>query len=139
MPSSTGNEAEIDASLPTAWVDMSGNGRVTNELHHLLGDNLVESCIVGATHWDGDCKRSRDLPGAKPTFFFAPARIAKRDAEWGQGELWRRGSEAGAGVAKSIEGHIAVERFSGAGDVERIWLEMLENRVSPDRGIMISI
>jgi hypothetical protein len=134
-----GNEAEIDASLPTAWVDMSGNGPVTNELHHLLGDNMVESCIVGATHWDGDRKRSRDLQGAKPTFFFAPARIAKRDADWGQGELWRRGAAASAEIAKTVEGKISIERFSGVENVARIWLELLDNQISPTRGIIISV
>ena len=134
-----GNEDKIDASLPSAWVDMSGDGPLTDKLHHMLGENMVESCIVGATHWEAERKRGDDLPGAKPNFFFAPAHIAKRDAEWGEGEIWRRGSEAGAEIAKSVVDQIAVERISGAEDVAAIWREMLDNNVSPSRGIMISI
>jgi Protein of unknown function (DUF2855) len=134
-----GSEDAIDTSLPAAWVDMSGDGPLTGKLHHLLGDNMVESCIVGATHWEAERGRERDLPGAKPTFFFAPGHIAKRDAEWGQGEIWRRGSEAGAAIAKSISDQIAVERISGAENVAAIWKDMLDNKVSPSRGIMISI
>ena len=67
-----GDESAIDANLATAWVDMSGDGPLTNRLHHMLGENMVESCIVGATHWDADRGRDKELPGAAPTFFFAP-------------------------------------------------------------------
>ena len=134
-----GDEGEIDASLPSAWVDMSGDGPLTGKLHRLLGDNMVESCIVGATHWETERKRDKDLPGAVPTFFFAPGHIAKRDAEWGAGEIWRRGSEAGAEIAKSVSDQITIEKISGADEIASIWKQMLDNNVSPSRGIMISI
>ncbi|WP_108811824.1 DUF2855 family protein [Sphingorhabdus sp. Alg231-15] len=134
-----GEADDIDRSLPSAWIDMSGDGPLTGELHRLMGDNMVESCIVGATHWEAERKRDKNLPGALPTFFFAPGHIAKRDAEWGAGEIWRRGSEAGAEIAKSVSDQIAVERISGASEVAAIWREMLDNNVSPSRGIMIAI
>jgi hypothetical protein len=134
-----GDEGEIDPELATAWVDMSGDGPLTGKLHHLLGGNMVESCIVGATHWEAERKRDKDLPGAKPSFFFAPGHIAKRDAEWGQGEIWRRGSEAGAEIAKSVSDQISVERVAGADNVAAIWCDMLDNKVAPTRGVMISV
>ena len=134
-----GEESAIDANLPTAWIDMSGDGPLTGTLHRLLGENMVESCIVGATHWEAERKRDKDLPGANPTFFFAPGHIAKRDAEWGQGEIWRRGSEAGADIARSVADQLSVERIVGATDVAAIWCAMLDNKISPDRGIMISV
>jgi hypothetical protein len=134
-----GDEDALDASLPTAWVDMSGDGPLTDRLHHLLGEQMVESCIVGATHWEGERSRSADLPGAKPAFFFAPGHIARRDAEWGTGETWRRASLAGADIARSIQGQLVIERISGADEVARVWRELLDNRVSPGRGLMISI
>ena len=134
-----GSEGEIDSSLPSAWIDMSGDGPLTGKLHHLLGDNMVESCIVGATHWEAERKRDKDLPGAKPQFFFAPGHIAKRDAEWGAGEIWRRGSEAGAEIAKSVSDQITVERISGANDVAALWREMLDNNVLHSMGIWSSM
>jgi len=134
-----GNESEIDSSMRTGWVDMSGDGPLTDTLHHLLGENMVESCIVGATHWESDRKRGKELPGVSPKFFFAPAQIAKRDAEWGQGILWEKASVRSAEIAKSISDQIQVERVSSATDVAKIWREMLDNKVSPNRGIMISI
>ena len=79
-----GEEANIDATVPAAYVDMSGDARLTAALHNLMGKNMVVSTMVGATHWEqrGD---NGALPGAKPTFFFAPAQIGKRDADWGPG------------------------------------------------------
>ncbi|MFZ4618704.1 MAG: DUF2855 family protein, partial [Rectinemataceae bacterium] len=62
--------SSIDATKPTAFVDMAGSGAVLTALHHHIGDNMKESCIVGATHWESDRNRG-DLPGAKPAFFFA--------------------------------------------------------------------
>lgn len=134
-----GDEDALDATLPTAWVDMSGDGPLTDRLHHLLGAQMVESCIVGATHWDGERARSRDLPGAKPSFFFAPGHIARRDAEWGIGETWRRASLAGADIARAIQEQLEIERISGAENVADVWRAMLDNRVSAGRGIMIAI
>ncbi|MEP3420654.1 MAG: alpha/beta fold hydrolase [Erythrobacter sp.] len=54
-------------------------------------------------------------------------------------ENWRRGSEAAVGIAQSISNEITVERHSGAEDVARIWCDMLDNKIPPRRGVMISI
>ena len=66
---------------PIVFVDMSGDGEVVNALHRHYGENVRHSCVVGATHWNA-APRADDLPGAKPEFFFAPARIQKRAADW---------------------------------------------------------
>jgi hypothetical protein len=80
--------AALDASVPTAYIDMSGNRAVLAAVHHHFGDRLVSSCSVGITHWE-----ARDgadpgtppitLPGARPTLFFAPSQIQKRHKDWG--------------------------------------------------------
>jgi NADPH:quinone reductase-like Zn-dependent oxidoreductase len=133
-----GHETEIEADRPTAYVDMSGNGTLTETLHHHLGERMVESCMVGATHWESR-GRGSDLPGARPTFFFAPAQIAKRDKEWGRGVLFDKASVAGAAMAKEIADKVSVEWVRGGEDTARIWTEMLDNQVSPDRGIMAAV
>lgn len=76
--------SEIDATVPSAYVDMSGNRDVLSQLHHHLSDNMVNSCGVGITHYDArDGEDPASLPGAKPSMFFAPSQIQKRNAEWG--------------------------------------------------------
>lgn len=133
-----GNESDIDTSQPTAYVDMSGNVKLTETLHTLLGENMVESCMVGATHWENR-GRAKALPGAKPTFFFAPGQIAKRDKEWGPGVLWDKGSAAGAEIARKISDKMNVEAVAGAEAAADIWKAILDNQVSPKRGIIVTI
>ena len=70
---------------------MINDGERTLRTH--LGDAFKYSCSVGGTHWD-HLGSGRDLPGPKPTLFFAPAQIKKRNAEWGAAALQTRIAEA---------------------------------------------
>ena len=133
-----GREACIDTSVPAAYVDMSGDARLTATLHRLLGNNMVNSAMVGATHWEqrGD---TGDLPGARPTFFFAPAQIGKRDAQWGPGEAMARAMAASARVANKWQGELAVEWTRDVDSLARLWRQLLDNGVAPNRGLMVSL
>ena len=80
----TYDEVDKLAQVPSAYVDMSGNRQVLAAVHHHLGDNVVNSCGVGATHWEArDGEEPASLPGARPTMFFAPSQIMKRHEELG--------------------------------------------------------
>ena len=133
-----GEEERIDSSVPAAYVDMSGDARLTTALHTLLGDNMVESAMVGATHWEhgGD---TGSLPGARPTFFFAPAQIAKRDDEWGPGVAMMKAMMASAEVANRIKGELGVEWVRDPQLLATLWNELLDNKVSANRGLMVSL
>ena len=133
-----GAEEQIDAGLRSVYVDMSGNSALRATLHTHLTDNMVRSLSVGATHWDS-ARRKQALPGAKPEFFFAPAHIAKREADWGPGELFRRAYAAGAELAARTSDQLVIETVRGPEAARDIWLAMLDNAVSPRRGIMVSL
>lgn len=128
----------LDAATPAAFVDMSGDGPLTSRLHRHFGDQLVESCMVGATHWETERRGGEALPGAKPTFFFAPAQIAKRNREWGDGAAIQRAYEASARLSKAAMQHIHVEEITSLSDAARVWTELLDNRVSPKSGLMVT-
>ena len=132
-----GEEANIQASVPSAYVDMSGDVRLTTALHNLLGDNMVESAMVGATHWEqrGD---AGTLPGAKPTFFFAPAQIGKRNDEWGPGVAMTKAITASAQVAHKVSDEMTVEWTRDMQELATLWVDLLDNKVSPSRGLMVS-
>lgn len=127
----------LDASKPAAFVDMSGDGPLTARLHHHFGDNLVESCMVGATHWETERRSGQALPGAKPAFFFAPTQIAKRNAEWGDGAAIARAYAASARLSASAMQQIQVEEIDGLEAAARVWGWLLDNRIDPKRGLMI--
>jgi len=132
-----GEEANIDASVPSAYVDMSGDVRLTTTLHNLLGDNMVESAMVGATHWEqrGD---AGTLPGARPTFFFAPAQVGKRNDEWGPGVAMTKAITASAQVAQKVRGELTVEWTRDMQELAALWVNLLDNKVSPNQGLMVS-
>lgn len=135
---SYGNEIAIDSTVPAAYVDMSGDVRLKQTLHNHLQDNMVESCMVGASHWEnrGDAGK---LAGAKPTFFFAPGQIAKRDKEWGAGVAWSKAMQASAQVAMSIKDDVDLQWIRGVDELGLVWLELLDNNVPADRGLMVTL
>jgi hypothetical protein len=133
-----GDEDQVDAGKPSVLVDMSGDGNLVTTLHEHLQNNMVQSIGVGATHWDA--KRSREeLPGAQPAFFFAPAHIAKRDADWGPGVLFGKANAGGAELAQAISGLLSIEVIDNVDDACQVWRDMLDNNIPAKRGIMISL
>ena len=77
----------LDPGIPTVFVDMAGNPDVTSAIHHHFGDCLKASVAVGLTHQQAGGPAR--LPGPQPAFFFAPDQMAKRDRDWGPGEIGR--------------------------------------------------
>ena len=128
----------LPAGEPIAFVDMAGDGGVVNALHHHFGDNVKYSCIVGATHW-GSAPRDTDLPGAEPTFFFAPAQLQKRGAEWGPAVFQERLGGAWQRFVASTDAWLRVVRGNGRDDVERVYREVLEGRAQPFEGHVLSL
>ena len=128
----------LDADLPTVFVDHSGNGEVVNGLHRHLGDNVKCSCIVGATHW-GSSPRATDLPGAEPTFFFAPAQLQKRAQDWGAQGLQERLGGAWLRFRDSSGQWLSVVRGNGPREVEAVYREVLEGRANPSEGHVLSL
>jgi len=133
-----GEEAKIDTALPAAYVDMSGDVRLTSALHNLLGDKMVESAMVGATHWE-ERGNAGQLPGATPTFFFAPTQIGKRETDWGPGVVMMKAMVASAEVAKLVEDQVVVEWTNDVQELATLWIELLDNKISPRRGLMVSL
>jgi len=132
-----GDEDKIDRNQNAAYVDMSGNAQLTEKLHNQFGDRLVNSCLVGATHWEERRQVDQQLPGARPTFFFAPAQITKRNKEWGPGVVIQKAMIAAAGLSDAIKGDLLVEQITQADQTADIWRDMLDNKVAPNRGIMV--
>jgi hypothetical protein len=130
--------ATLDAAEPTVFVDHSGDGKVVNALHRHLGASLRHSAIVGATHWSGE-RPARDLPGAPPTFFFAPAQIEKRQAEWGPGGFQQRVGDSWERFRGFSEGWLHVAREAGPEAVERVYRDVLEGRSRPSDGHVLSM
>lgn len=124
--------------MPTALVDMSGNAEVITAIHKRMGEDLKSSAIVGATHWQAP-RQKEPLPGAKPTMFFAPAQIQKRDAELGPGVLMQQALDAWIEITDKLGDDFSYEHHNGAEAALDIWVRTVKGEVSPKTGILASL
>ena len=132
------NLPALPQDQPVAFVDMAGNGDLRARLHRQFGDRLRYSGRIGLTHQSksGDAP---ELPGAKPSWFFAPDQIHKRAREWGPGGIDTRFGAAWSGFAPKLERWITVIEGRGEEAVKQTYLDTLGGRVSPEQGHILSL
>ncbi|MEO8937430.1 MAG: DUF2855 family protein [Burkholderiaceae bacterium] len=137
--------ASLPPDLPVIYVDFAGDRVLRANLHRHFGDAMRHSSAVGSSHWDAE-RESGDgeaLPGAKPTFFFAPAQIKKRSAEWGADGFGQRFAAAWhAFVARVVDPArpwMTIFDERGADAVERVYRELLDGRARPQDGRILSM
>ncbi len=129
---------EMDPGLPTAFVDMSGNGEVVTAIHARFGAQLKLSCAVGATHW-GAGRYRPDAAATPHSFFFAPAQFAKRDVDWGPGEILRRAGIEAARMSLELKDGLDIRRERGPEAVATAWRGLVGNAVAPSVAVMASL
>lgn len=127
---------EVDDKV--AFVDMAGDGNVRAAVHNHFADRLTCSCAVGGTHWEQG-GGADGLPGARPTLFFAPSQIQKRNKDWGAQELQARIAKAWAVFLSSVDGWMKVERSGGLEATEQVYRDVLEGKVAPEKGMIVSL
>ena len=127
------------ADDPSVYVDMAGDAQVRAAVHNHYGEVLTHSAVVGATHHDrmGDVPDS--LPGPRPTFFFAPDRVAKRTTEWGRDAFESRLADAWRPYMEWTKGWLEVIHGEGPEALERAYLELLDGHIDPAQGYVLSL
>ena len=134
--------ANLPADVPTVYVDFSGSVVVRANIHQHFGDQLTYSCSVGGTHWEA-LGSGKGLPGPRPTLFFAPAQIKKRNADWGAAGLQQRLAEAWSAFMQPVTDAetpwLRVVRGRGTAAVESTYAALLAGRVNPAEGHMLSL
>jgi Protein of unknown function (DUF2855) len=71
----------LAADTACVYVDFAGSAQLRRDIHTRF-TQLAYNCSIGGTHV-ADLGNGKNLPGPKPTLFFAPAQIKKRYADWG--------------------------------------------------------
>ena len=138
--------AALADDMAVVYVDMAGSASVRSAIHHHFGTNLKYSCAVGGTHWDamkGEESGAARLPGPRATLFFAPAQVAKRNADWGPTVLQQRLAEAWKAfmvpVCDPDRGWLRVIEARGQAAVERVYRDLLDGKARPDEGHVVSL
>ena len=116
---------------PATYVDIAGAGAVRQAVHSHFRDDLVHSMAVGASHWEELGSGAGNLPGPRPTFFFAPDCVVKRSANWGRAGLEQRVADAWHPFCEWTAGWLDVHHSRGFDGVESAYLDVLEGRIDP--------
>src|SRR5260370_10245059 len=127
----------LPTDRPVAFVDMAGNSELRAKLHQHFGDQMKYSGQIGLTHRSSSPDEPQ-LPGAKPTWFFAPDQIRKRAKEWGPGGIDVRFSAAWSGFAPKLERWLQVVDGRGEASVKQVYEDTLSGRIPPDQGHILS-
>lgn len=130
---------ELDAGVPTATVDFAGNGELLGRLHAHFAAQLRHSCLVGASHWHQRGGLPKNLPGAAPQLFFAPAQAEKRLLEWGGAGFHQRLAERWSAFTTFTGQWLSVEHGLGPDAVKRVYREVLAGHASPQTGHILSL
>lgn len=124
---------------PTVYVDFAGSSDLRRAVHEHYRDDLTYSCAVGLSHGDLDPPGGRDLPGAKPIFFFAPDQAIKRSKDWGPGGLEMKLAAAWTDFLPLLQRNLTLHRGNGPATVEAVYRTMLGGKVNPNEGHMLSL
>lgn len=130
--------ARLSGDEPAVFVDFSGNGALLKAVHERLGDTLRQSILVGMTHWERMAPPG-DIPGPTPVFFFAPDHAKKRMADWGTAEFQRRVGEAMGRFLGSVSPWLRVVEGQGPTALQTVYDGMVEGRMNPAEGHVLSL
>ena len=132
----------LPASTAIVYVDFSGDKALRALVHAHFDRRLMYSCSVGGTHWDALGSGS-GLPGPRPTLFFAPAQVKKRQVNWGAAVLQQRTADAWRGFMKPVTDPqnpwMQVVRASGKAAVQAVYAALLNGQVKPQEGHLLSV
>ena len=132
---------QVAADAPCVYIDFAGNADLRMAVHSRL-KNLKYSCSIGGTHVE-HLGGARNLPGPKPTLFFAPAQIKKRHADWGAAEFGQRLVQAWQGFVAKLSDLAApwliVQQHRGPAAVQQAYQQVLAGRGDPRVGHMLSL
>jgi len=140
-----GDLGKLDRTAAAVYVDFSGSAPLRRSIHEDFGDRLAYSCSVGGTHWTELAARgaSRELPGPKPTLFFAPAQAARRIEQWGAAGFQQRLAASWLAFMQPVTSAqppwLRVVEHHGPDATEAAYRALLDGTAAPQDGHMVSL
>ena len=129
----------LDADTPTIYVDFGGNAKLRHRIHSHFGDRLLASVAVGIADWESMVPDDGEsLPGPQPQFFFAPDRVVKRNADWGQDGLGERLAKSQDRFTDRSREWMEVRIGAGPDAIRDSLLELMDGKVPPNEGISVN-
>lgn len=131
------NLEKLDKTQTAAYIDFAGNGKLRKDLHHHYADNLKHSSMIGLAHWQQAGKRE-ELPGTKPSFFFAPTQVQKRIKDWGAETYQEKLSEAWLSFLAMAANWLDVSEGKGQQAIKEVYDAMQSGKADAKKGYILS-
>ena len=132
----------LDTGVPTAYIDFSGDSNLRVRIHEYFGASLTYDCFAGTAANTGE-RMSVEVPGPKPSFFFAPNQIKKRNADWTpQGFNERYGAAEKSfydRVSDKANPWMVLSRHQGMEAVQKLVTELVETGGNPREGMVVRL
>jgi Protein of unknown function (DUF2855) len=126
------------AQEPSVSVDFAGNSDLLHQIHSVLGDQLKYSCLVGATHVDArGLGGGGEMVGPKPILFFAPDHAVTSIQELGPKAFGEAVAKSWKSFLNAVDGVVALDRRQGLDNAAKSFVETLEGKTDPQKGIII--
>lgn len=127
---------------PSVSVDFAGNSNLLRGIHEALDDQLKYSCLVGATHVDARGANSAggaggSLPGPAPILFFAPDHAVATVQELGAKGFGEAVAKSWKSFLGAVDGVVDIDERQGLTAAAKAFIETLEGRTNPQKGIII--
>ncbi|SES27186.1 DUF2855 family protein [Halopseudomonas bauzanensis] len=134
----------LDASIPTLYVDFSGNAELRQRVHAHFEQSLVHDCYAGSAHsQDHISEQKLVLKGPQPQSYFAPNQIRKRNADWGPAEVTRRFNEAQLSFIKRVSDSqspwLRLETHHGLKAAQPLIDTLVNGRIAPIDGHVVTL
>ncbi len=130
------------AVVPTAYVDFSGSAPLREAIHAHFGGKLRYDCVVGSAQTASPFRDHSNL-SPKPTFFFAPTQIAKRNKEIGSKEQTRRMLEAQnrffSLVGSQTPPWLTVIEHQGFEQAQKLLAQLHKGEIGPETGNIVRL
>ena len=130
------NLSEIGRNSPCLTVDMAGNKALLLKLQETLADDLKYFCNVGLSHWEeGSGPGHLSVPNE---FFFAPEQAEKRTRDWGGAGLREKMASSYVPFLQFASTWMELRRCEGPEALKEVYDEMINGKVNPSEGIIVS-
>ena len=129
--------AHLNSNEKSVVIDFAGNHNIQFQLQTFLGGKLVYNCLVGLVDWQ-NLEGEKPLP-KKGEFFFAPEHAEKRQKEWGLLGFQQKLGIAWKQFITTIQPIISIKEYIGPEKLEQLYLDMLNGKVEPKHGNIVSL
>lgn len=135
--------SSLNADIPSILVDMAGSKTTLTAIHYHFTEQLRYSCRIEATHHSDmlpvELTSSNELPGAIPTFFFAPTQLKKRTNEWGGNETMKKVGISLLDYIDFCRSIMTIEHTTDKNKIDLVYQGVLSGKADASIGLIISL